>query len=132
MLANIQKTTLILVLFTVISVLSAVFLPGRVEAAMASPAGTFSAVACSAGEAGADCRKIFTDYINPFIRLLSVAIGVVSVLMIVVGGVEYSSAGSDPQKVAAAKKRITNAIFALLAYIFLFAFLNWLIPGGVI
>lgn len=75
---------------------------------------------------------LFQTYINPFIKLLSGAIGVIVVLMVVVGGVQYSSAGSDPQKVAEARKKITNALLALVTYIFIFALLNWLVPGGII
>lgn len=79
----------------------------------------------------ADCKTLYEKYINPFVRLLTAAVGVLAVLMIVIGGVQYSSAGSDPQKVAAAKQRIINAIIGLVAYIFLFGFLNWVVPGGI-
>lgn len=54
----------------------------------------------------------------------------VIVLMIVWGGIQYSAAGADPNKVQAAKQKIINALLALLLFIFGFAFLQWLIPGG--
>lgn len=54
----------------------------------------------------------------------------VIVLMIVWGGIQYSMAGPDPNKVQAAKQKIINALLALLLFIFGFAFLQWLIPGG--
>lgn len=70
-------------------------------------------------------------YIVTFTRVLSAIVGVVIVIMIAVGGLQFSMARDDPQAVAAAKNRIRNAVFALLAYLFGFAFLQWLVPGGI-
>lgn len=65
------------------------------------------------------------------INFISVGVGVIVTAMIIIGGIQYSSAGGNPQKVQAAKNRIVNAIIALVAYFFLFAFLQWLVPGGI-
>lgn len=81
---------------------------------------------------GGDCSGLIKNYVNPFIKLLTGLIGVVVTISIIVGGIQYSSAGGDPGKVAAAKKRIYNTLIALVAYIFMFAFLQWLIPGGIV
>lgn len=51
--------------------------------------------------------------------------------MIVIGGIQYSLSKGDSGAVASAKKRIVNALLALLAFIFLRAFLEWIIPGGI-
>lgn len=66
-----------------------------------------------------------------YINALSGIVGVVVVIMIIIGGIQYSSAGSDPQKIASAKSKIVNALLALLVFIFLYAFLQWVVPGGV-
>ncbi len=63
---------------------------------------------------------------------LSIMVGVIVVAVIVAGGIQYTAAGDDPQKVQAAKTRITNAIIALVVSIFMTVFLNWIIPGGVL
>jgi uncharacterized protein YqhQ len=75
---------------------------------------------------------------NPIIRdiqdivdFLSAGVGLVVVAMIILGGIQYSIAGDNSQKITDAKKRIANALIALLVFIFLFAFVQWLIPGGV-
>jgi hypothetical protein len=52
--------------------------------------------------------------------------------MLVWSGIRYTTAGDDPQKVASAKGHIFNAIVALVAFIFLFAVLQWLVPGGIV
>ncbi len=67
-----------------------------------------------------------------FINFLSIGIGVIVTIVIIVGGIQYMTAGPNPQAVSAAKKRITNAILALLAYFLLYAFLQWVVPGGII
>lgn len=65
------------------------------------------------------------------INLLSAGAGVIITLMIVIAGIQYSTAGANPQAVNAAKGRLFNAILALLALFFLYAFLQWLVPGGI-
>jgi len=76
-----------------------------------------------------DC--LIDKYVNPAIKILSAMVGIAVVIAIIVGGIQYSSAGGDPGKVAAAKSQIAKAIGALVMYIFLYAFLNFIIPGGV-
>lgn len=66
------------------------------------------------------------------IRVLSGLVAVVVVGSIIYGGIQYSSAGSEAQKVSAAKERIRNSIIALFFFIFMFGFLNYLVPGGVL
>ncbi len=86
-----------------------------------------------------DCTEADVDasncgivrYLLDFINGLSAIVGIVIVMMITIGGIQYSAAGDNPQATMAAKKRIGNAIGALLLYIFMFAFLQWIVPGGV-
>lgn len=73
---------------------------------------------------------IIQKYINPFINLLAAAVGVIVALSIIIGAIQFSSSAGDPQKAAAGKQRITNALLALVAFIFLYAFLQFLVPGG--
>ena len=73
---------------------------------------------------------LFAKYINPAIQLLSALVGVVVVIAVIMGAIEYSSSAGDPQKANSGRQHITNALLALLAYILLYAFLEFLIPGG--
>ena len=70
-------------------------------------------------------------YIRLFTDALLTIVGIVVVMTIVIGGIQYSAARDNPQAVAAAKKRISQALIALVIYLFMFAFLQWLVPGGV-
>lgn len=82
-------------------------------------------------EGGGDCQDKMFEYINFAIVALSAMAGVIFVIMTVWGGIEYASAGGDPQKVATAKGKITNAIIGLIAFGLLYGFLSWIVPGGI-
>lgn len=83
------------------------------------------ALACSQS----NCDLVAT-YVNPLINLLSVVFGLIAVVSIILGGIQYSSSEGDPQKAAKAKDRISNTIFAIFAYALLYGFLQFLVPGG--
>ena len=72
------------------------------------------------------------QWIRFFINLISALVGVIVVIMVTLAGIQYSAAADNPQGVQAAKKRIENVLIGLVAYIFLYAFLQWLIPGGLV
>ncbi len=87
-----------------------------------------------------DCREAdvnsdncaIVGYLVLFINILSALVGIAVAASIIYGGIQYASSGGDPQKVAAAKERIRNAIIALVFFIFTYSFLNYLVPGGVL
>lgn len=64
-------------------------------------------------------------------NILAVGVGVIVTIMIIIGGIQYASAGPNPQAIQSAKKKIANAILALIAYMFLYAFVQYLVPGGI-
>jgi len=68
--------------------------------------------------------------IQKIINFLSAGVGIVVIGVIILGGIQYSMAGDNSQATGAAKQRIMNGLIALVAFIFMFAFLNWLLPGG--
>jgi hypothetical protein len=76
-----------------------------------------------------DCDFI-KKFINPAINTLSACFGIIAVISIILGGINYATSEGDPQKTSRAKNRIFNTIVAVVAYIFLYAFLQFLIPGG--
>lgn len=73
---------------------------------------------------------LVAKYLNPAINLFSVSFGLIAIISIIMGSINYAMSEGDPQKASQAKRRITNTIFAVIAYIFLFAFIQFLIPGG--
>jgi hypothetical protein len=65
------------------------------------------------------------------VNFLAAAVFVLAVILIILAGIQYTTSNGDPQKVAEAKKRIYNVILGIFAFIFLYAFLQWLIPGNI-
>jgi hypothetical protein len=70
------------------------------------------------------------SYLGGVVNFLAAGVGVVVVAMVTLAGVQYITSHGDPQKVSAAKSRLVNAMIGLISFIFLYAFLQWLIPGG--
>lgn len=105
---------------------------GTCVAGSTSGSGTGSEIGNGCSNATAACvtNTPLVQDIQKFVDFLSAGVGVVVVAMLIVGGIQYSAAGDNPQAVTSAKKRIINALIALFAYAFTFAFLQWLIPGG--
>ena len=63
-------------------------------------------------------------------KWLAAGMTVVVLIAIVYGAIIYATAGTDKQKVETGKKIIRNAIGALIAYFFMYALLNFVVPGG--
>jgi hypothetical protein len=84
-------------------------------------------VCAAAGDA---CSKFVDKYISPFIVLLTALIGVLAVISYILAAIQYSSASDDPGAVSKAKNRAFQTTLGLLGYFFLFAFINYIIPGG--
>lgn len=82
-------------------------------------------------EGSGDRNPIYT-YLKIIIRFLSAGVGIVVVLMIIVGGIRYITSSGNPEAAAGAKKMITNAVIALVLFLFMAAILNFLIPGGLL
>lgn len=68
----------------------------------------------------------------PLLNFMGSIVGLIVTISIVAAGIQYSSAANDPNKIAAARSRITNAVIALVAFLFLYGLLQWLVPGGFI
>jgi hypothetical protein len=75
---------------------------------------------------------LFTKYINPLIQVVSALVGVAVIAGIIWGGIEYITSAGDPQRAASGRKHIVNALIALVAYGLLYAFLQFMVPGGIL
>lgn len=85
----------------------------------------------SSSQAGNGAGCILKHIVAPIVGVLVALSGVLVVISIIIAGIQYSASGGDPSNVAAARKRIFNAVIALLSFMFLYAFVNWIIPGGI-
>lgn len=76
-------------------------------------------------------QNVIVKDLNLIVNVLAGLVSIVSIGVIILGGIQYSTAGGNPQALTNARKRILNGLLALAAFIFIWAFLQWLIPGGV-
>ena len=74
---------------------------------------------------------LISAWINPAINIFAGMVGIVVVIGIILGSIQYAASAGDPQAAAKAKGRISNAIIALIAFAFLYFFLQWIVPGGI-
>jgi hypothetical protein len=94
------------------------------------PPGAYGNLESSNAVQDVAASKLFTDYLIPLINILSAGVLALAAVFMVVAGIQYSSGRDNPQAVSAAKARILNVIIGLLAYMFIYGFLQFIIPGG--
>lgn len=70
----------------------------------------------------------FGSYVNSIIKLAIGLAGVLAVVMLVIGGIQYMVGGASPSSKEAAKKRIWAAIFGLILALASFIILNTINP----
>lgn len=128
---RIIKQSLLLFLVFGLFYVFLVFLPARVFAAAPPSSPVINQEPCKSSTLNKDNCGILSIVVAA-IRILSGVVGVVVVVMIALGGIQYALARDNPQAVAAAKSKIVNAILALVFYLMMFGFLQWIVPGGVL
>lgn len=65
------------------------------------------------------------------INFLAVGVGIAVVGGIIWGGMLYASSNGDPSKTKQGVTVIINAVVGLLLFMFMYAIINYLVPGGV-
>lgn len=70
------------------------------------------------------------DLVFAIVRFLSDGVGLVVILSVIIGGIQYITSKGDPNATQGAIKRLTSAVTALLIYIFAYAILNYVVPGA--
>lgn len=86
-------------------------------------------IGCLGPGYGRDINPIL-DMAFALLRFLSVGVGIIVTGSIVWAGIQYSISRGDPKMTEQSIKRISNSVIALLIYIFSFAILNFIVPGG--
>lgn len=66
------------------------------------------------------------------INFLAIGVGIAVVGGIVFGGIRYASANGNAQQAQQGVMVIINAIIGLILFIFMYAIINFLVPGGLL
>lgn len=84
-----------------------------------------------------DCEDAATgedaiyNILSMAIKIMTGAIGIVAVGAVVYGAILYGASGGSPENIKKAKDIWTNVVIGLVAFAFMVAILNFIIPGGV-
>jgi hypothetical protein len=70
------------------------------------------------------------DAMVAVINFMAVGVGIAVVGGIIWGGMRYASSNGDASKAKQGVTTIVNAVVGLLLFIFMYAFFNYLVPGG--
>ena len=80
--------------------------------------------------ANSDDGSAIFEILKIVLQTLTGAVFVLATIGIIISAIQYSSANSNPEQVAKAKKRIWEIAIALIVYAFITVIVNFLIPGG--
>ena len=72
------------------------------------------------------------DILNMILVVVTTGVGIAAVGSIVFAGIIYITAKDNAGQVSKAKTMIMNTVIGIIAYILMWAFLEWIIPGGVL
>jgi len=70
------------------------------------------------------------DIAFAIVRFLSFGVGLVIAASIIYAGIQYSASSGNPENSQNAKNRIINSLVGLVFYLLIFAFIQFLVPGG--
>lgn len=98
----------------------------------ATSVGAVSALddACTANPNSVLCKnkgEQAGDVVKTVVNVLLYIIGVVSVLMIIIGGIMYATSAGEAGRIKTAKDTILYAIVGLAVAFFAFAIVNWVL-----
>ncbi len=85
---------------------------------------------CGSNSDSAVCQSKNDDasnMIKSVVNLLLYAVGIIAVIMIVVGGIRYTTSGGDSGGIASAKNTIMYAIIGLIVALLSFAIVNFVL-----
>lgn len=63
--------------------------------------------------------------VKKVVNVMLYAIGIIAVVMIIFGGIKYSTSAGDSSKVTSAKNTLLYAVVGLVVAIFAYAIVNW-------
>lgn len=125
-----QKVTALIIFISGILLANAVYSP--VVAAETCGGAQTAIIKCDQTSQGPDAKNNgIWGVLLIAINILTAGIGIAAVGGIVYASVLYTSAGDSAEQTKKAIQIIRDVVIGLIAYGFMFIFLNYLIPGGI-
>ena len=67
--------------------------------------------------------------LNLVVSIMTIGIGILGVIGITVVGIQYLTAGGNEERTRKAKRRLFEIVIGIMAYVLIYALLNFLVPG---
>lgn len=83
------------------------------------------------GSGGQYCDGIW-GVLAIVLNVMLIVAGAGGIIGIIVSGIQYATAAGDPGQMTKAKRRIYEIMIGLVALGLMWAFIQWIIPGGVL
>lgn len=109
-----------------IAMVGAVIVPASVGAASCTGAGCARTGANSVSTGGANTSDIGTA-IKTVVNILLFIVGAVAVVMVVIGGIKYTTSSGDSNSITSAKNTILYAVIGVIVAVSAYAVVNFVI-----
>lgn len=86
---------------------------------------------CGAAEEGTLESSGTWQLLILIVNIMTAGVGLVAIAMIAYAAFKYTTAQSDENQTKEAKEMIRNVAIGLMIYAFMWAGIQWLVPGGV-
>ena len=73
-----------------------------------------------------DGDKGITGVLKLVVDILTIGVGIFAVIAIVIVGIQYMTAGGNEEQTRKAKRRLFEIVIGIVAYVVMYALLNWL------
>lgn len=124
---------LILKILAVVAVVFAMsfVVANRPEVAYAAKCGDVETSIIDCGDTDTSNGGGIFVVINIVLNVMTFGVGIAGTLGIVITGIMYLTARDNEAQMTKAKSRLINIVIGLAAYAVMWAFLQWLLPGGI-
>ena len=122
--------SILLIITSVFSFTTPVFAANEGDSCTCSDGSTGKVTVNTAILSACDCGKgSVPEVLNLVVNILAIGIGILGVIGITIVGIQYLTAGGNEEKTRKAKRRMLEIVIGLVAYVLLYAALQWLLPS---
>lgn len=69
--------------------------------------------------------------IGTVLDVMMVGIGAAALIGVIISGIQYMTSSGNPAAMTKAKNRLVQVVIGIAALVLMWAFMQWLIPGGI-
>ncbi|MDB5177185.1 MAG: rane protein of unknown function [Candidatus Saccharibacteria bacterium] len=120
--------TIILSIAVLVGVVAAPLVATSAVQAQTDPAKSIGDGVSDIGGGTADTKQL-TDLIKTIVNVLLFILGAVAVIMIIFGGIKYTTSNGDSSQITSAKNTILYAVVGLVVAILAYAIVNFVVSS---